>query len=342
MLRRLVAGARRPLGVAQLARRLLHRSTTRRRAASIAATPRRAPVPLLPPPTLLRPDAGPSGSGAPDIARAAGRAPLVAGLGGVHSAEAMAAHTVGMEDALLARQLRLVLIGPPGCGKGTQSERLCAEFGAAHLSTGNMVREEMLAGTPLGRELQRQTDTCVLVSDDLITTMMQERLARLPFGQSWILDGYPRSLQQVNSLAQFLSDRATPLTAVLFLDASTAEVEMRLADRLTHVPSGRTYHPIHRPPLIQGLDDVTGEVLTIRDDDRPERIRQRMQEYRAAIDPIVGAYTEQGALLRVSVDGGSVTSVWDSFIVPLHRRIEKQRNATPSLLPLSPRNSSPY
>lgn len=194
----------------------------------------------------------------------------------------------------------VLIMGPPGVGKGTQAQRLCAAFHLAHLSTGDLLREQIKQGTPLGKQAQEHISAGTLVPDEVIINMMLQRLADLDGGA--LLDGFPRTLQQ----AQALSAAGVAIQAVIDLDAQDATIVERLSGRLLHPASGRTYHTTFSPPRTAGKDDQTGEPLIQREDDTPDTVRARLKVYREQTAPLKDYYRQaaaDGSTAYLAADG---------------------------------------
>jgi adenylate kinase len=192
--------------------------------------------------------------------------------------------------------MRLVLLGPPGAGKGTQARVLEERFGAVQLSTGDMLRKHRSEGTPLGKEAQAYMDSGALVPDDLIVRMMETELGGKA---SFILDGFPRTVAQAEALDALLEKLGLPLTAVLLFDADRAELIARLTGRWTNPRTGRTYHTTFNPPKVAGVDDVDGGALVQRPDDTLEVVSKRLETYDAQTKPLVEYYAAAGQLVRI-------------------------------------------
>ena len=214
--------------------------------------------------------------------------------------------------------MNILIMGPPGVGKGTQAQRLCADFNLAHFSTGDMLREHIANGTSLGATAQEYIKDGRLVPDDLIIEMVLERLATLQGGA--LLDGFPRTLEQ----AQALAAAKVVIDGVINLDAEDAVIVARLSGRLTHKASGRTYHIEFSPPKTPGVDDETGEPLIQREDDKAETVQARLGVYREQTAPLKEYYrraaqaAQAGAPVYISVDGTQdINAVYDSIAVPL-------------------------
>jgi adenylate kinase len=192
--------------------------------------------------------------------------------------------------------MRLVLLGPPGAGKGTQARILEERFGAVQLSTGDMLRKHRSEGTPLGKEAQSYMDAGGLVPDDLIIRMMEGELAEK---SAFILDGFPRTVAQAQALSALLEKLNLPLAATLLFDADRAELIERLTGRWTNPRTGRTYHTKFNPPKAAGIDDEDGGPLVQRPDDTLEVVSKRLETYDAQTRPLVDYYAATGQLVRI-------------------------------------------
>jgi adenylate kinase len=182
--------------------------------------------------------------------------------------------------------MRLILLGPPGAGKGTQANFIREKYGIPQISTGDMLRAAVKAGTPLGTEAKKVMDAGHLVSDDLIIGVVAERLKEPDCKGGYLFDGFPRTIPQ----AETLRKAGVPLDYVLEIDVPDEEIIERLSGRRTHPASGRSYHLKFHPPKVEGKDDVTGEPLIQRDDDREETVRNRLEVYRRQTSPLIGYY----------------------------------------------------
>jgi adenylate kinase len=196
-------------------------------------------------------------------------------------------------------ELNLILLGPPGAGKGTQAERLQDDFQLPFISTGDMLRANVKEGTELGREAQKYMDAGELVPDDLIVAMTAERLQEDDAEDGFILDGFPRTIEQANALDRQLSELGRRVTAVLLIDVPDSEVIRRLSGRRVCVKSGHNYHVEFDPPKHEGVCDQDGSKLIQRDDDKPEVIRNRLRVYHEQTEPLVAHYDEQGVMRRI-------------------------------------------
>ena len=182
--------------------------------------------------------------------------------------------------------MRLILLGPPGAGKGTQAHFMREKYGIAQISTGDMLRAAVKAGTPLGLAAKKVMDAGQLVSDDIIVGLVTERLQQPDCKRGYLFDGFPRTIPQ----AEALKRAGVPIDYVLEIDVPDEEIIARMSGRRVHPASGRTYHVTFNPPKVAGKDDVTSEPLVQRDDDREETVRKRLEVYRAQTRPLVDYY----------------------------------------------------
>lgn len=187
--------------------------------------------------------------------------------------------------------MRLILLGPPGAGKGTQAGFICGKFAIPQISTGDMLRAAVKAGTPLGVEAKKIMDAGGLVSDDIIINLVKERLQQADCANGYLLDGFPRTIPQ----AEAMKTAGVQIDHVLEIDVADEEIITRMSGRRVHPGSGRTYHVKFNPPKIAGTDDVTGEPLIQRDDDKEETVRKRLEVYRAQTLPLVKYYQDWAA-----------------------------------------------
>jgi adenylate kinase len=193
-------------------------------------------------------------------------------------------------------ELNLVLLGPPGAGKGTQAERLVEDFGLPYYATGNILRAAIEEETELGREAKGYVDKGELVPDELICRVIEERLDSGEADDGFLLDGFPRTIGQAEMLEQALDNRGRSLTAVLSIDVPDEEIIRRLSGRRICVKNGHVYHVEFDPPKNEGICDQDGSRLTQRDDDRPETLRKRLAVYHEQTEPLIEWYEEKGLL----------------------------------------------
>ena len=183
--------------------------------------------------------------------------------------------------------MKLILLGAPGAGKGTQAKYICEKFGIPQISTGDMLRAQVKAGTPLGLEAKKHMDSGGLVPDAVIIGMVKERLKEADCQNGYLFDGFPRTIPQ----AEAMKEAGVPLDVVLEIDVPDQDIIDRMAGRRVHLASGRTYHIQYNPPKVAGKDDVTGEDLIQRDDDKEETVRKRLDIYHSQTKPLVTFYT---------------------------------------------------
>ena len=184
--------------------------------------------------------------------------------------------------------MRLILLGAPGAGKGTQATFLCQKFSIPQISTGDMLRAAVKAGTTLGIEAKKVMDSGGLVSDDLIINLVKERIAQGDCVQGFLFDGFPRTLPQADAM----KSAGVKLDYVLEIDVPFEAIIERMSGRRSHTASGRTYHVKYNPPKVEGTDDVTGESLIQRDDDKEDTVRRRLEVYSAQTRPLVAYYSD--------------------------------------------------
>ena len=203
--------------------------------------------------------------------------------------------------------MRIAFLGPPGAGKGTQARDLAQEWGVLHLATGDMLREEVAAGTPLGREAKSYMDQGALVPDDVIIRMMGERLGRADAGRGFILDGFPRTIAQAEALTKLLKDLGQTLDTVVYFDVSEPELLRRLTGRRVCRACGHSYHLTSNPPKRAGVCDACGGELYQRDDDTEATVRRRLEVYQRQTAPLLDYYRQRNMLTTVSGEGPLAT-----------------------------------
>ena len=183
--------------------------------------------------------------------------------------------------------MKLILLGAPGAGKGTQATFICQKYGIPQISTGDMLRAAVKAGTPLGVQAKQVMDAGGLVSDDLIINLVKERIAQPDCAKGFLFDGFPRTIPQADAMKA----AGVKLDYVLEIDVPFEAIIDRMSGRRSHPPSGRTYHVTFNPPKVAGVDDVTGEALVQREDDKEETVKKRLEVYSAQTRPLVDYYS---------------------------------------------------
>ncbi len=182
--------------------------------------------------------------------------------------------------------MRLILLGGPGAGKGTQAAFITQKFGIPQISTGDMLRAAVKEGTPLGLEAKKYMDAGQLVPDDVIIGLVKERIKEPDCEKGFLFDGFPRTIPQ----AEAMKEAGVKIDYVVEIAVPDEEIIKRMSGRRVHLPSGRTYHVIFNPPKVEGKDDVTGEPLIQREDDKEETVRKRLEVYHAQTEPLVEFY----------------------------------------------------
>jgi adenylate kinase len=212
--------------------------------------------------------------------------------------------------------MRIILLGGPGAGKGTQATFIKEKFGIPQISTGDMLRAHVKAGSDLGKAAKKIMDEGGLVSDDIIMGMIKERVKDDDCKKGYLFDGFPRTLPQADALKA----AGIPVDAVVEIDVDDAEIIKRMSGRRAHLASGRTYHIEFNPPKVAGKDDVTGEDLVQRDDDKEETVKKRLDVYHKQTEPLIKYYSEwsatgeDGAPSYHKIAGiGSVEDIRDSI-----------------------------
>ena len=212
---------------------------------------------------------------------------------------------------------RLILLGPPGAGKGTQADLLCKEFNIPKISTGDMLREAIANQTDLGKEVSSILDSGALVSDEIIGSLLEERLSNDDCANGYLLDGVPRTLGQ----ASILEKMGIEFTNVIEIKVDDEVIVNRMSGRRVHPQSGRNYHIDFNPPKKEGVDDLTNEPLIQREDDKPETVLKRLDVYHEETKPLSDFYkkvSDEGSLVYSSVDGSkSVTEVFNDTLQSL-------------------------
>ena len=198
--------------------------------------------------------------------------------------------------------MRIILLGAPGVGKGTQAKFICNRFAIPQISTGDMLRESVRDGSSLGRKVKKVMDQGALVTDDIIMDLVKDRIKKDDCKQGYLFDGFPRTIPQAEALAQ----QNIQIDSVIEIKVEDDQIIARLAGRRVHQTSGRIYHITNNPPKRKNLDDLTGEPLIQRDDDKEDTIKQRLEVYRTQTEPLVNFYQKMhkdGVLSYRSIDG---------------------------------------
>ena len=187
--------------------------------------------------------------------------------------------------------MRLILLGGPGAGKGTQANFIKEKYGIPQISTGDMLRAAVKAGTPLGVAAKKIMDAGGLVSDDIIIGLVKDRIKEADCAKGFLFDGFPRTIPQADAM----KDAGVEIDYVVEIDVDDNEIIKRMSGRRVHVASGRTYHVVFNPPKVAGKDDATGEDLIQRDDDKEETVKKRLDVYHAQTEPLVAYYSKWAA-----------------------------------------------
>ena len=201
--------------------------------------------------------------------------------------------------------MRIILLGPPGAGKGTQAEVLCENYKIPHISTGNMLRKAIQKETLLGKEAKKLMDEGVLVSNEVIVALVAERIKEKDCESGFLFDGFPRTIPQ----AKALDDESINIDVVVEIDVPDDEIIKRMSGRRVHANSGRNYHVYFNPPKVTDLDDLTMEPLIQREDDKPKTVKDRLDVYRLQTLPLIEFYRNrenQGFLLYIKVSGSAL------------------------------------
>ena len=218
----------------------------------------------------------------------------------------------------MKKNIHIILLGPPGCGKGTQAQKLIREFGFVQLSTGDMLRVAISKGTEIGMQAKSIIDKGELVSDELVIGIVRDRIFSTECECGYMLDGFPRTLAQAEKLDQILSDRNQKIDVVFRLCVPDDMAIRRIAGRRFHITSGRSYNIEFNPPKIEGRDDITGEKLVQREDDKEEIVQSRLNTYHELTEPLVRYYQKQG-ILRVIDGTGSPENIFTEIKQTLNK-----------------------
>ncbi len=209
--------------------------------------------------------------------------------------------------------MNIVLLGPPGAGKGTQSKRLAERLGVPHISTGDLLRKNVTEGTGLGREAKSYMDKGLLVPDELVTRMLTGRFEQKDVRSGFILDGYPRNTAQAKTLDGILSAPGLDIDMAVYLDTSEEVIVQRLSGRLVCSQCGANYHSTNMPPKKEMVCDACSAALYQRADDKEETIRRRLEVYNSESAPVIDYYSAKGILKRLAADGEAM-AVLDKII----------------------------
>lgn len=213
--------------------------------------------------------------------------------------------------------MKIILLGPPGAGKGTQAQFICQEFNIPQISTGDMLRAAVSAGSELGQRVKAVMDSGALVSDEIIIDLVKDRIEQKDCANGFLFDGFPRTIVQ----AEALLAAGVEVEVVLEITVPDGEIIRRMSGRRVHPGSGRTYHIEYNPPREEGVDDVTGESLIQRDDDKEATVRERLSVYREQTEPLIDYYSSRvnGDKLRyVTVNGlGKVEEIQKEILAAL-------------------------
>jgi adenylate kinase len=218
--------------------------------------------------------------------------------------------------------MRVILLGGPGAGKGTQANYIKERYNIPQISTGDMLRAAVKAGTPLGVEAKKVMDAGGLVSDDIILGLVDERIKAPDCANGYLFDGFPRTLAQADAL----KDKGVKIDAVVEIDVDDNEIIKRMSGRRVHLASGRTYHVVFNPPKEEGKDDETGEPLIQRDDDQEATVRERLNVYHDQTEPLIAYYSkwaasgEANAPKYIKINGiGKVDAIRDAIFAGLDK-----------------------
>jgi len=216
--------------------------------------------------------------------------------------------------------MRLILLGGPGAGKGTQAGYITEKYNIPQISTGDMLRAAVKAGTPMGLAAKKVMDSGGLVSDEIILGLVKERIQQADCKNGFLFDGFPRTLAQADSL----KEQGVEIDGVVEIDVDDAEIIKRMSGRRVHLASGRTYHVIFNPPTVEGKDNETGEDLIQRDDDQEDTVKKRLEVYHDQTEPLIGYYTnwansgEAGSPKYHKIKGiGGVEDIRDAIFAAL-------------------------
>jgi len=211
--------------------------------------------------------------------------------------------------------MRIILLGAPGAGKGTQAQFLTKRYNIPQISTGDMLRTAIKAGTDMGKKAKSAMDAGQLVTDDIIIGLVKDRIVQDDCKNGYLLDGFPRTLPQADAV----TNAGIEIDAVIEIAVPDEEIVKRMSGRRVHLASGRTYHIVYNPPKVEGKDDETGEDLVQRDDDKEEVVKDRLKVYHELTEPLIGYYKDlskqNGSLKYITVDGTANIADVESAII---------------------------
>eukprot|EP01026_Neomeris_dumetosa_P040781 TRINITY_DN3374_c0_g1_i12.p1 TRINITY_DN3374_c0_g1~~TRINITY_DN3374_c0_g1_i12.p1 ORF type:complete len:252 (+),score=45.33 TRINITY_DN3374_c0_g1_i12:32-757(+) len=218
------------------------------------------------------------------------------------STDALLAEVARRMECLNKPEKRVILVGPPGCGKGTQSPLIKKEHCLCHLATGDMLREAVAAATPMGLKAKQAMDVGALVSDEIVVGIISDAIKKPQCRNGFILDGFPRTLPQAQKLDEMLSARGVAIDKVLNFEVPEQVLVERVTGRWIHPASGRSYHEKFHPPKQHAIDDVTGEPLIQRKDDNESTLKNRLQAFRSQTAPVIDYYQEKGKVAQIQAN----------------------------------------
>lgn len=195
--------------------------------------------------------------------------------------------------------MKIIMLGAPGAGKGTQAEKVAAKYHILHVSTGDILRANIKEGTQLGKQAKSYTDAGLLVPDELVVKLVTDRLDRSDCREGYVLDGFPRTIPQAEALDKWLAGRGSLVDVVIDVDVPDEAIAKRMSGRRACVKCGATYHTEYAPPKREGICDECGGKLVLRDDDRPETVQRRLKVYHSETQPLMDYYKRQGILRKV-------------------------------------------
>tara|TARA_Y100001970_G_scaffold71857_1_gene91238 strand:+ start:3441 stop:4085 length:645 start_codon:yes stop_codon:yes gene_type:complete len=213
--------------------------------------------------------------------------------------------------------MRILLIGPPGGGKGTQAKKISEKYNIPQISTGDMLREHVKNKSNLGIKAKNYMENGELVPDSLILDMMKVRLQNNDCKNGYILDGFPRTIPQAEGLNTLLNSLNSPLDKVLVINVDDNKIIERMGGRRVHLSSGRVYHIKFNPPKVDNIDDITGETLSIREDDKEQTVKNRLTIYHELTSPLISYYTNMNILTNINGDQ-NIDTVFNSISIKLN------------------------